>query len=91
MKIYVGNLPFKTTEADLSEAFGRFGHVASASIISDKVTKRSRGFGFVEMTNEDEAHAAIKAMDGASFQSRTIKVNEARPLTDRPPRRDSGR
>ncbi|MFH0765524.1 MAG: RNA-binding protein [Calditrichota bacterium] len=90
MRIYVGNLSFKTTEAHLSEAFGRFGTVETTAIIVDKVTNRSRGFGFVEMTNDDEATAAIAAMDGAMFMERTLKVNEAKPRTDRPPRREGG-
>jgi len=90
MRIYVGNLSFKTNEAHLNEAFGRFGKVETTAIIVDKVTNRSRGFGFVEMSNDEEATAAIAAMDGAVFMERTLKVNEAKPRSDRPPRREGG-
>jgi cold-inducible RNA-binding protein len=83
MNIYVGNLPFSTTEADLREAFERFGRVDSASIIVDRHTNQSRGFGFVEMADSGEAKAAIEALNGTDMQGRTLRVNEARARTDR--------
>jgi RNA recognition motif-containing protein len=86
MNIYVGNLPFSTSENDLSELFGEHGQVISAKIIIDRMTGRSRGFGFVEMENDDEAKAAIEALDQKEFQGRTLKVNEARPREERPRR-----
>lgn len=84
MKLYVGNLPHKTTEDELSQAFAEFGAVDSALIIKDKFTGRSRGFGFVEMSNADEANNAIEQMHGADFGGRTLTVNEARPREERP-------
>jgi RNA recognition motif-containing protein len=81
-KLYVGNLPFSTTAGDLREAFGRFGAVDSATVVSDRDTGRSRGFGFVEMA--EGADEAIANLDGALFQGRTLTVNEARPREDRP-------
>lgn len=84
MKLYVGNLPHKTTEDELSQAFAEFGAVDSALIIKDKFTGRSRGFGFVEMSNNDEANNAIEQMNGADFGGRTLTVNEARPREERP-------
>ncbi len=82
MNIYVGNLSFDTTEDDLREAFGRFGEVSSARIISDQYSGKSRGFGFVEMGSQDEGQAAIEAMNEKELQGRTITVNEARPRTE---------
>jgi cold-inducible RNA-binding protein len=79
MNIYVGNLPFTTTGADLERLFGEHGDVTSASVISDRETGRSRGFGFVEMSNAEEAKAAIDELDGQDFGGRRLKVNEARP------------
>ena len=79
MNIYVGNLPFSTTAADLEEAFAQYGTVDSAAVISDRETGRSRGFGFVEMGNDDEARRAIEELDGADFGGRDLRVNEARP------------
>jgi len=87
MNIYVGNLAYRTTEDDLRQEFGRFGTVSRVDIISDRDTGRSKGFGFVEMANDDEAQAAIQALDGASVGERTLKVNEAR---ERPPRGQGG-
>ena len=86
MNIYVGNLPFSTSENDLSELFGEHGQVISAKIIIDRMTGRSKGFGFVEMESDDEAKAAIEALDQKEFQGRTLKVNEARPREERPRR-----
>lgn len=98
--LYVGNLPFQITEDELREAFTRFGDVASAKIIMDRETGRSRGFGFVTMPNRDEADAAIKGMDGAALKGRNVRVNEAREReggagggdfgSDRGPRGDRG-
>ena len=87
MNIYVGNLPYSVTEDDLKEAFAEFGEVSSASLISDKFSGQSKGFGFVEMPNNSEADAAIKALNESSFQGRNIKVNQAKPKGDRPQRR----
>jgi len=88
MNIYVGNLSFKTTEDGLREAFERYGKVEAAHIIVDRVTNRSRGFGFIEMTNDEEAKAAIEALDGSPLEDRTLRVNEARPRTEGRPRRE---
>ena len=81
-KLYVGNLAFSTTADDLREAFANHGGVASAQIVSDRDTGRSRGFGFVEMT--DGADQAVANLNGAQFQGRTLTVNEAKPREDRP-------
>jgi RNA recognition motif-containing protein len=83
MNIYVGNLSFEVTQEDLQQAFEAHGEVASANVITDKFTGRSRGFGFVEMTKEDEARAAIEALNGTDLKGRAINVNEARPRNDR--------
>lgn len=84
MNIYVGNLSFNMTEADLKDAFAVYGTVQSASIITDKISGQSRGFGFVEMPNKDEAEKAIAALNGRDLKGRALKVNEAKPRTDRP-------
>ncbi|HSJ82856.1 MAG TPA: RNA-binding protein [Acidimicrobiia bacterium] len=85
MNIYVGNLPFNTTAADLEALFGEYGTVDSAAIINDRETGRSRGFGFVEMDNTAGAKA-IEELDGADYNGRNLKVNEARPREERPRR-----
>ena len=82
-KIYVGGLPYSTTEQQLSDLFATHGSVASARIITDKFTGQSRGFGFVEMASEDEAKTAINALNGTQFGGRTLTVNEARPQEHR--------
>jgi RNA recognition motif-containing protein len=82
MNIYVGNLSFNVTEDDLRQAFEGFGQLASVSIIKDKFTGQSKGFGFVEMPSNDEAKAAISGMNGKEMKGRTLNVNEARPRTD---------
>lgn len=87
MNIYVGNLPYNVTEADLRAAFSPFGEVSQVTLITDKFTGQSKGFGFVEMTKNAEADAAIKALNETSFKGRNIKVNQAKPKTDRPPSR----
>ncbi len=83
MNIYVGNLPFNTTEEELRSAFAAFGDVSSAAVIKDQFTGQSRGFGFVEMPNKEEADAAINGLNGKDFKGRPLKVNEARPREDR--------
>lgn len=83
MNIYVGNLSYNTNESDLRAAFEEHGEVTSAAVISDRDSGQSKGFGFVEMSNDQEAKAAIAAMDGAELQGRQLKVNEARPRADR--------
>ena len=90
MNIYVGNLSFDVTQDDLEQAFASHGEVASTNIISDKFSGQSRGFGFVEMPKEDEARAAIAALNGADLKGRELNVNEAKPRNDRP-RRGGGR
>ena len=84
MNIYVGNLSRDVVESDLKEAFQAFGEVQTASIIKDKFTSESRGFGFVEMPNKDEAEKAIAGLNGKDLKGRNLTVNEARPRTDRP-------
>ncbi len=87
-KLYVGGLSFQTTDDSLLAAFSQAGEVDSVTIIKDRVTGQSKGFGFVQMKTDAEADAAIKMWDGKELDGRTIKVNEARPMEDRPPRRD---
>jgi RNA recognition motif-containing protein len=82
-KLYVGNLSYQTEQESLRNLFTQFGEVVSATILTDRDTGRSRGFGFVEMANEDAASAAIQALNGTEFEGRTLKVNEARERTDR--------
>lgn len=85
MDIYVGNLPFKTNEDGLRELFAQHGSVSSAKVVSDFETGRSKGFGFVTMDNDDEGNNAIAALDGSSIEGRPLKVNQARPRTERRP------
>jgi RNA recognition motif-containing protein len=82
-KIFVGNFSFNTTEADLREWFGAHGSVESATVVTDRDTGRSRGFGFVEMPNNSEADAAIAALNGKDSGGRPLTVNEARPKAER--------
>jgi RNA recognition motif-containing protein len=82
MNIYVGNLSFNATEDDIRQAFEAYGQVSTASIVKDKFTGQSRGFGFVEMANDTEAQAAIAGLNGKELQGRTLTVNEARPRTE---------
>jgi RNA recognition motif-containing protein len=79
MNIYVGNLPFRMSDQDLTELFAEYGEVVSARIIKDRETGRSKGFGFVEMDDDSLANEAISSLDGAAVQGRNIRVNEARP------------
>lgn len=81
MKIYVGNLPYSVTDNDLRDAFAAYGSVESATVIVDKFSGQSKGFGFVEMANNSEADQAMKALNGTDFRGRTIKVNQAQPKT----------
>ena len=78
MRIYVGGLPFRTNSDELRELFGNHGDVTDAAVMEDRFTGQSRGFGFVEMSNPEEAQAAIAALNGAAFGGRTLTVNEAR-------------
>lgn len=89
-KLYVGSLPYKTTDGDLQTLFSQAGTVSSASVISDKFSGRSKGFGFVEMSSDEEAQKAIEMFNGYEMEDRKIVVNEARPLQPRAPRRDFG-
>jgi len=82
-KIYVGGLPYAATEQQLSELFAQHGAVASARVITDKFTGQSRGFGFVEMSSDEEAQKAIAALNGQQMGGRTLTVNEARPQEPR--------
>jgi RNA recognition motif-containing protein len=82
MNIYVGNLSWEVSEDELKEAFEAHGQVASVNIITDKYTGRSRGFGFVEMSVDDEAHAAIEALNNTELKGRNMNVNEARPRAE---------
>jgi cold-inducible RNA-binding protein len=90
-KIYVGNLSYQTTEQDLETAFAEHGTVTSVSIVRDRQTGTSRGFGFVEMESDENASTAINALNGTELDGRTLTVNEARPRTDRPRRRGGER
>ncbi|MGM0622034.1 MAG: RNA recognition motif domain-containing protein [Bacteroidota bacterium] len=82
MNIYVGNLPYSVVEEDLREIFEEYGEVASVKIINDKLTGRSKGFGFVEMDEDDEAKKAIEELNNADLSGRNIKVNESRPRSN---------
>ena len=82
-KLYVGNLSYDVDNAALEEWFVEHGTVESANVITDRATGRSKGFGFVEMSNDDEAQAAMSALDGKDFGGRAIKVNEAKPQVNR--------
>jgi len=84
MNIYVANLSFDVKDEDLREFFAPYGEVTSAKVIMDKVTGRSRGFGFVEMSDDEAAKKAIAELDGATVENRAIKVNEAKPKEDKP-------
>ncbi len=86
-KLYVGGISYSTTENGLKDAFSKAGEVASAAIIMDKMTGRSKGFGFVEMASEDAAQAAIDMWNGKELDGRKLTVNEARPREERPSRR----
>lgn len=85
-KLYVGGIPYSSTEEDLRSAFAPAGNVQSATIITDKMTGRSKGFGFVEMSSDEEAQKAIELWNGKDFQGRKLTVNVARPMQPRAPR-----
>ncbi|MDI6734421.1 MAG: RNA-binding protein [Patescibacteria group bacterium] len=85
-RLYVGGLAYSTSDEALKDAFSKAGTVASATVIMDKMTGRSKGFGFVEMSNDDEAKKAIEMLDGKELDGRTLRVNEARPMETRAPR-----
>ncbi len=84
MSIYVGNLPYDATEEELTQLFGEFGEITSVKIIFDKETKRSKGFGFVEMKGNPESEAAIEGLNGKDFKGRPLRVNMARERDSRP-------
>ncbi len=90
MNIFVGNLSYNTTDDSLRSVFEQYGQVDAARIVIDRETRRSRGFGFVEMPNDAEGQAAIQALEGYRMDGRPLKVNEARPREERPPRSDRG-
>ena len=85
-KLYVGGLSYNTTEGTLRDTFAQAGTVETATVIIDKMTNRSKGFGFVEMSTEEEAQKAIEMFDGKELDGRTVKVNEAKPMEPRAPR-----
>jgi cold-inducible RNA-binding protein len=89
-KLFVGGVPWATTSDDLSQLFGQYGQVTSAVVITDKMTGRSRGFGFVEFANDADADAAIAGQNEKEFNGRTLVVKEAKPLEDRPKRSFGG-
>jgi len=82
-KLYVGNLSFETTASEVEKLFSDHGSVESAEVINDRMTGRSKGFGFVQMQSDSEAEAAITALNGQEFGGRTLTVNEAKPRTER--------
>lgn len=86
-RLYVGGLPYETTDDELKELFSEAGAVDSAKVVTDRYSGRSRGFGFVEMSNDDEADKAIQSMNGKQVGERTITVNEAKPMAERTERR----
>ncbi|RJP45932.1 RNA-binding protein [Candidatus Parcubacteria bacterium] len=86
-RLYIGGLSYSTTQQGLQDAFAQAGTVSSATIVVDKISGRSRGFGFVEMANDDEADKAIEMWNGKELDGRRLTVNEARPMEARPPRR----
>jgi RNA recognition motif-containing protein len=86
MNIYVGNLAYSVTQDDLREAFAAYGEISSVNLITDKFTGDSKGFGFVEMPNNSEADAAIKALNETALKGRNMRVNQAKPRGDRPDR-----
>ena len=88
VKVYVGNLAYQVTDGDLREAFERYGEVSSAAVITDKFTHESKGFGFVEMSRQSDAEAAIKKLNGTNLKGRSITVNQARPRGEGPRRHE---
>jgi cold-inducible RNA-binding protein len=90
VKLYVGNLPFTASESEITDLFAQVGNVARVQLIHDKMTGRPRGFGFVEMSTQEEAQAAISRFNGNDFNGRSLTVNEARPMEPRAPREFRG-
>ena len=88
MEIYVGNLPWTASEQEIADTFGEYGTVEKATIIVDRDSGRSRGFGFVTMNDADQGNAAIEGLNGFEMAGRALKVNEARPREERPQRRE---
>ncbi|MFN6037870.1 MAG: RNA recognition motif domain-containing protein [Bacteroidota bacterium] len=86
MNLYIGNLAWGVTDQDLHELLSQYGNVTSAKVVTDKITKRSRGFGFAEMANDQEAQNAINDLNGKPLKGRNITINEARPRTQGPNR-----
>ncbi len=84
MNIYVGNLSYESTEQEIREIFEAYGEVSSVSLITDKFTGRAKGFGFVEMPNDDQAHKAVQELSNHEIKGRKVTVNEAKPRSDRP-------
>ena len=91
MNIYIGNLAYSVTEDDMKEAFGAYGQVESVNLIKDKMSGQSKGFGFVEMSSNSEADAAIKGLNDKPLNGRAIKVNQAKPREQRPQQRSFSR
>ncbi len=89
-KLYVGNLPFSVDDAKLKEIFASYGEIAEATLISDKFSGRSKGFGFVTFANDEDADKAVAEMNEKEVEGRKLTVNEARPMEERPPRKDFG-
>lgn len=87
VKLYVGNLSYSTTQESLQTLFAQAGTVVSATVIMDRMSGRSKGFGFVEMSSQEEADKAIEMFNGQDFEGRTLTVNVARPMEARPPRK----
>ncbi len=90
MNIYVSNINFRTQVESLEQLFSAYGEISSANIITDRMTGRSRGFGFIEMPNDEEGQAAIDALNGKEFEGKELNVNIARPREERAPRRNFG-
>jgi RNA recognition motif-containing protein len=90
MRIFVGNLSFNTSDNELRNAFSSYGEVDTAQVVTDRETMRSRGFGFVDMPDNDAAEQAIASLNGSDLQGRALNVSEARPREDRAPRGDGG-
>ena len=92
MKVYVGNLPYSFTEDKLTELFSSYGEISEATLIKDKFSGRSKGFGFVTFANDEDAKKAIEEVNGKEFEGRALNVNEAKPMDpdNRPPRRSFG-
>ncbi len=89
MNIYVGNLAYSVTQDELRDVFGAYGEIANVNLITDRFTGQSKGFGFVEMPNNAEADAAIKALNDTPLKGRNLKVNQAKPRSERPSGRGS--